>query len=54
MVKKEEHIQKMEDIKRQADNSYGRKKLELMKCYHRLQKQLLQCNLYIKGGASGK
>ena len=52
MVKIDEHIQKMEEIKRQADNSYGRKKLELMKCYHRLQKQLEVCNRYL-GGNNG-
>lgn len=53
MVKIEEHKQKMIDILLQANNSKGKKKQQLMKCYHRLQKELLQCNLYIKGGANG-
>lgn len=47
MIKIEEHILKMENIKKQADNSKGNKKLQLMKCYHRLQKQLLECNMYL-------
>ena len=47
MVKIEEHLLKMENIKRQADNSMGKKKLQLMKCYHRLQKELLECNMYL-------
>lgn len=52
MVKIEEHKQKMEDIKRQADNSYGKKKLQLMKCYHRMLKELQVCERYL-GGANG-
>lgn len=48
MVKIEEHIKKMKDIKSQADNSKGKKKLQLMKCYHRMEKQLLECNMYLK------
>jgi hypothetical protein len=49
MVKIEEHIKKMNDIKKQADNSKGNKKLQLLKCYHRLQKQLLEYKMYQKG-----
>jgi hypothetical protein len=47
MVKTEEHILKMENIKKQADNSKGKQKLQLIKCYHRMQKQLLECNMYL-------
>lgn len=47
MVKMDEHIKKMEDIKRQADNSKGQKRLQLMKCYHKLNKELLQCQMYL-------
>ena len=47
MVRIDEHIKKMEEIKKQADNSEGRKKLQLMKCYHKLQKQLLECQMYM-------
>lgn len=37
----------MEQIKQQADHCSGRKKLELLKCYHRLNKQLLECQGYM-------
>ena len=49
MVNTKEHIEKMNNIKKQADNSKGNKKLQLLKCYHRLQKQLLECKMYQKG-----
>ena len=54
MVKIQEHKQKMREIKEQAYNSTGKRKKQLMKCYHRLQKQLTQCEYYLKGGADGK
>jgi hypothetical protein len=44
----EEHILKMENIKKQADNSKGIQRLQLMKCYHRMQKELLECNMYLE------
>lgn len=47
MVNIQEHILKMKNIKRQANNCKGKKKLELLKCYHRLKKQLLECNMYL-------
>lgn len=42
MVKVEEHINKMKNIKIQADNSKGQQRLQLMKCYHKLSKQLAE------------
>ena len=47
MVRVQEHEQRMMEIKKQAEASQGRKQKELMKCYHRMQKQLNQCNIYI-------
>lgn len=49
MVKIEEHINKIEEIKKQADNSNGKQKMQLMKCYHKLCKQLLQYYIYTEG-----
>lgn len=49
MVKLEEHIVKINNIKMQADKSEGRKKKQLLKCYHRLCKELLQCYIYTEG-----
>ena len=47
MVRIQEHEQRMMEIRKQAEASQGRKQKELMKCYHRMQKQLNQCNIYI-------
>lgn len=47
MVKLDEHVAKMNNIKIQADKSKGQQKLQLLKCYHKMQKQLLQCQLYL-------
>lgn len=47
MVNIEEHIKKMEDIKKQAESSKGNKRLQLMKCYHILLKQLNECKIYL-------
>jgi len=48
MVKIQEHIDRMNEIKRQADNAIGKRKLQLMKCYHRMQKQLSECKMYLE------
>ena len=53
MVKIEEHKRKMQEIKKQADNSRGNKRMQLLKCYHKMQKQLLQCELFIKEAKVG-
>jgi hypothetical protein len=47
MVKIEEHKNKMQEIKKQANRSKGRQRLQLLKCYHRMQKELLQCQMFI-------
>ena len=46
MVKIQEHIDKINEIKKHISNSKGKQKLQYIKCLHRLQKQALQC--YIK------
>ena len=38
-----EHINKINEIKQHINNSKGRKRLQYIKCLHRLQKEL---NLY--------
>lgn len=48
MVKIEEHIQKMNDIKSQINNATGKRKNDLLRCYHRMQKQLSECNMYLE------
>ncbi len=48
MVKIDEHIKKMNNIKAQADKSKGKQRLQLLKCYHRMQKELNLCNIYLK------
>jgi len=48
MVKIDEHEQRMKEIKERADKATGKTKQQLMKHYHRLNKQLLQCKIYIK------
>lgn len=47
MIKIEEHKSKMDLIKKQADNSKGQQRLQLLKCYHRMLKELKQCQLYM-------
>lgn len=49
MIKINEHINKMNNIKVQSDKSKGKQKLQLMKCYHKMQKQLMMCKYYLKG-----
>lgn len=48
MIKIQEHKDKMLDIKKQINNSRGEKKKQLIKCFHKLQKELNQCYLYMK------
>jgi len=47
MVKIEDHKIKMASIKEQADNSKGKQKLQLLKCYHRMQKELKECQRHM-------
>lgn len=47
MVKIQEHIDKIEEIKKHINNSKGKQKLQYIKYLHRLQKQALQCYMYI-------
>lgn len=47
MVNIEEHINKMNLVKKQINNSKGKQKLQYIKCLHRLQKQLSECNMYL-------
>ena len=47
MVKIQEHLDKMEEIKKHIDNSKGKQRLQYIKCLHRLQKQLSECNMYL-------
>lgn len=47
MVKIDEHIKKMNNIKAQADKSKGKQRLQLLKCYHRMQKELKLYNVLI-------
>lgn len=48
MVKINEHLHKIETIKKHINSSKGEKKRQLTKCLHRLQKELKQCYLYMK------
>ena len=47
MVKIQEHIDKINGIKKHISNSKGKQKLQYIKCLHRLQKQLNECNIYL-------
>lgn len=47
MVKIQEHIDKIEKIKKNINNSKGKQKLQYIKCLHRLQKQALQYYMYM-------
>ena len=49
MVRIEEHISKIKEIKQQINNSEGNRKKQLIKCLHRLNKQLKECEFYLKG-----
>lgn len=47
MVKIQEHIDKINEIKEHINNSKGKQKLQYIKFLHRLQKQLKECNIYL-------
>lgn len=47
MVKIQEHIDKIEEIKKHISNSKGQQKKQFLKCYHRLQKGLMQCYMFL-------
>lgn len=47
MVKIEEHKKKIEEIKNHISNSRGNQKRQYIKCLHRLEKELNECQLYI-------
>lgn len=49
MVNIKEHIEKIENVKGHISNSRGQQKLQYIKCLHRLQKELKQYNMYLKG-----
>jgi hypothetical protein len=48
MVKIEEHIEKMNEIKKHINNSKGNQRKQYIKCLHRLEKELLMCKMYLK------
>ena len=48
MVKIEEHIKEMELTKQHISNAKGKQRLQYIKHLHKLEKQLKQCNLYLK------
>lgn len=50
MVKIQEHINKINQVKNQIANSKGNKRYQLIKHLHRLQKELKIANYYINGG----
>lgn len=47
MVKIQEHLDKINEIKKHINNSKGKQRLQYIKCLHRLQKQVLQCYIYV-------
>ena len=47
MVKIEEHKKKIAEIKKHIENSKGNQKKQYIKCLHRLEKELYQCQLYL-------
>lgn len=47
MVKIQEHLDKIEEIKKHINNSNGKQRQQYIKCLHRLQKQALQCYMFI-------
>jgi hypothetical protein len=48
MIKVEEHKQKIKEIKTKVNQSQGIQRKQYLKCLHRLQKELLQCKLYLQ------
>lgn len=47
MVKIQEHIDKINETKKHINNSKGKQRLQYIKRLHRLQKQALQCYMYM-------
>ena len=47
MVKRQEHINKINEIQKHINNSKGKQKLQYIKHLHKLQKQLKECNMYL-------
>lgn len=47
MVKIEEHKAKMKEIQKHIDNSKGIQRKKYIKCYHKLLKQLKECQMYL-------
>nr|DAJ75866.1 MAG TPA: hypothetical protein [Caudoviricetes sp.] len=47
MVDIQAHINKINETKEHISNSKGKQKLQYIKCLHRLQKQLKECNMYL-------
>lgn len=47
MVNIDEHIKKINEIKKHINNSKGNQKRQYIKCLHKLQKELLQCQIYL-------
>lgn len=43
MVKIQEHIDKINEVKQQIKNSKGRQRKQYIKCLHKMQKQALEC-----------
>lgn len=50
MVKIEEHVDKMNFIKKQAIRSKGQQRRQLMKCYHRMKKELAETYINLNQG----
>ena len=48
MVKIQEHIDKINEIKKHISNSKGKQRKQYIKCLHRLQKQLSECYMYLQ------
>ena len=53
MVKIQEHIDKIKEIKKQISNSKGKQRRNYLKCLHRLQKELKLCNTFLRGDING-
>ena len=48
MINIQEHIDKINEIKKHIYNSKGKQKLQYIKCLHRLEKELALCKIYLK------
>ena len=49
MVKVQEHIDKINEIKKHINNSKGEQKIQYIKCLHKLEKELALCKIYLEG-----